>query len=62
MLENRVSPPEGGACSTRRMLPIGGSTSHETSECHSSPDTNFAFSSACTTSISGCSASFGAAG
>ena len=44
------------------MLPNGGSTSHETSECHSSPDTNFESPSACTTRISGCSASFGAAG
>ena len=63
MLEKSVSPPpDGGTCTIRSMLAIGGSTSHETSECHRLPATNSTLSSPCTTRISGCSASFGAAG
>jgi hypothetical protein len=37
MLANRVSPPVVGNSNMRRMLAMGGSGSHETSECHPSP-------------------------
>ena len=37
MLANSVSPPCGGHCLIYRMLPIGGSASHETSLCQPSP-------------------------
>ena len=62
MLEKSVSPPDEGTCTTRRMLAIGGSTSHDTSECQRLPATNSTLSSPWTTRISGCSASLGAAG
>ena len=37
MLANSVSPPCGGMCLMYRMLPIGGSGSHDTSLCQPSP-------------------------
>ena len=40
MLANSVSPPPSGGTSVRyRIEPMGGSASHDTSECQSSPAT-----------------------
>ncbi len=39
MLANSVSPPTSGTCSTRRILPMGGLVSHDTSECQTLPAT-----------------------
>ena len=47
MFANSVSPPpSGGAVVRCRIEPIGGSGSHDTSECQSSPATQVEFSSA----------------
>ena len=54
MLANIVSPPDGGSSRMCRMLPIGGSTSQETSVCQRLPATAFEFASALTTRTSGC--------
>ena len=55
--------PSGGTVVKWRIDPMGGSGSHDTSECHSSPATRLEFSSALMTRISGCCSSpLGAAG
>ena len=41
MFANRVSPPESGTSCRCRMLPIGGSASFDTSECHNRPAYTF---------------------
>ena len=54
MLANTVSPPVSGSVWMRRIEPIGGSGSQDTSECQLSPATRFDDSSAWMIMTSGC--------
>ena len=53
MLAKIVSPPTGGTILRLRIEPIGGSGSHETSECQRSPEMRFELASAWIGRISG---------
>ena len=54
MLAKIVSPPTGGTVFRLRIEPIGGSGSHDTSECQRSPAMRLEFASAWIGRISGC--------